>query len=142
MVVKCKDQKLLKEVISISNSCGKRGHRSHWDEPRATHCGTCMPCVYRQASLLSFKDMTSYGTKLNSLYPFQTKKGQDIGACLKYLKTSVTKKEIKNELIINGIKDLDNIDSYVNVVIKTRDELKKWIKKTGNKNVKEMAGIL
>ncbi len=141
MVAQCKDQKLLKQVVDISNSCGKRGHRAHWKYPNATHCGTCMPCVYRQASLLSINDKTSYGAELNSLYPFNSKKGQDIGACLEYLKMNITKEDVKNELIINGLKDLPNIDHYVNVVFKTRDELKKWVKKTGDAKIKTKAGM-
>jgi len=141
MVAQCKDKKTLQKVVKLSNSCGKRGHRAHWDKPSASHCGICMPCVYRRASLLSVKDDTTYGNDVNLLPPFTKQKGQDIGACLEYLRTRITSSDVKNELIINGFKDLSNTDNYVDVVLRTRKELKKWIKKIGNNQVKNKAGI-
>lgn len=142
MVSKCNNTTFLKQIIDLSNSCGKRGHRSHWiDDKRASHCGTCMPCVYRRASLLTLTDKTTYGTKLDSLYPFKTDKGQDIGACLEYLKKPITFEEIKNELIVNGLIDLPNLEEYAKVVMRTRDELKAWVMKFGNINVRRKAGL-
>jgi 7-cyano-7-deazaguanine synthase in queuosine biosynthesis len=142
MVVGCNNQKFLKSVIPISNSCGKRGHRAYWKQnPSASHCGVCMPCVYRQASLLSLKDTTTYGNDLKLLPPFSTQKGQDIGACLEFIKNKVDPNDIKNELIINGLKDLSKISGFVGVVVRTRTELINWIKKTGIKEFKDKAGI-
>jgi hypothetical protein len=142
MVANCKNKKVLQQVVEISNSCGKRGHRAHWDKSSASHCGICMPCVYRRASLLSVKDNTTYGNDVNLLPPFTKQKGQDIGACLEYLKTNITSSDVKDELIINGLKDLSNMDNYVNVVLRTRNELKKWLKIIGNSQVKNKAGIV
>lgn len=142
MVHNCKNKAFLNQIIDLSNSCGKRGHRSHWiTDKSATHCGTCMPCVYRRASLLTIADKTTYGTELNSLYPFNTDKGQDIGACLEYLKSPISLEEIKNELIVNGLIDLPNLDEYAKVVLRTRDELKSWVIKFGNQNVRRKAGL-
>lgn len=142
MVKQCQNKKFLQKIVKTSNSCGKRGHRAHWIRPGATHCGVCMPCVYRRASLISVKDTTDYGTEINSLPPFKTKKGQDVAACLEYLRTPVTPLAIKNELIINGVRDLTKINNYIDVVKRTREELKKWIKRDGNSDVKKKAGIV
>lgn len=142
MVNGCKDQVLLKELVSLSNSCGKRGHRVHWDEPGATHCGVCMPCIYRRSALLVIQDKkTTYGSELNSLFPFQTKKGQDASACLDYLKKEIGKKEIRQELFINGLKDISKINSYINLIERTRNELKQWIATVGNRQIKSKAGL-
>jgi 7-cyano-7-deazaguanine synthase in queuosine biosynthesis len=141
MVNNCKNQSLLKEIVGLSNSCGKRGHRAHWDKKDATHCGTCMPCIYRRASLSGVNDSTEYGSSLNSLYPFETKKGQDAGACLEFLRKSFTEQDIKQELLVNGLREISNITKYINVVERTRAELKHWIRKVGNKQVKKKAGI-
>lgn len=142
MVANCKNKKLLQEVVKNSNSCGKRGHRSHWTDNReATHCGVCMPCVYRQASLQKIKDDTSYGTNLKSL-SLTTQKGQDIGACLQYLNTPLSKKEAKQELLINGLKDFSRIDKYADLVLRTRKELKDWIAIHGTSEIKRRAGVL
>lgn len=141
MVEQCRNHKFLHSIVSISNSCGKRGHRAHWTHPEASHCGVCMPCVYRQASLQHIKDVTSYGTSINELVPFKSKKGQDVGACLDYLKKAIVAEDIRNELIINGVKDLSKIEQYTDVVIRTRKELKSWVKMSGNKATRLKAGV-
>jgi len=141
MVNGCKDQPNLSKLVKMSNSCGKRGHRAHWEKPRASHCGVCMPCIYRQASLMKITDETTYGNTINSLAPFLSKKSQDVGACLDFLNYSVSKEEIKQELIVNGVKNLSKLNQYVEVVWRTREELKLWIKKVGNSTVKTKAGI-
>src|SRR5690606_12694354 len=78
MVDNCKDIKFLKQIIGFSNSCGKRGHRAHWKDLSASHCGICMPCIYRRASLQNQNDPTTYGSHINSLIPFKLKKTQDV----------------------------------------------------------------
>ncbi|HEX5153625.1 MAG TPA: Qat anti-phage system QueC-like protein QatC [Parafilimonas sp.] len=143
MVNACKDQTNLSKLVSMSNSCGKRGHRAHWEPGKrnATHCGICMPCIYRQASLQKAVDKTTYGNTINSLDPFLNKKSQDVGACLDYLNNPITKEEIKQELIVNGVKNLSKINRYVDVVWRTREELKQWVKEVGNSIVKSKAGL-
>lgn len=141
MMNNCKDLKFLKKIIKFSNSCGKRGHRAHWENKQATHCGVCMPCVYRQASLIKYKDPSTYGLTINSLIPFKDKKSQDIAICLDFLKKDINKDDIKTELIINGVKNINKLDMYVDVVWRTRIELSKWINKNGNSVIKSKAGL-
>lgn len=143
MVIGCQDPTNLLQLVEISNSCGKRGHRAHWEVGKkdSSHCGICMPCIYRQASLLTIIDKTTYGHSINTLAPFKTKKSQDVGACLDFLHTPLTKNEIKQELIVNGIKDPKKLDKFADVVIKTRLELEAWVKKVGNSGIKSKAGI-
>lgn len=141
MVDSCKDLNFLKQIIGFSNSCGKRGHRAHWQDLNASHCGVCMPCIYRQASLINQKDPTNYGNTINSLIPFSTKKSQDVGICLDFLKKKLTKEDIKTELIVNGVKNIDKLNYYVDVVWRTRIELSKWVEKNGNTVIKSKAGL-
>lgn len=149
MVSHCEDLQLLEQLVKISNSCGKRGHRRNWEKPSATHCGLCMPCIYRRASLLSLKDKTTYGNTINKRYvgskktPFLlSEQGQDIAACLEFLRRPATAKEIKEELLIGGVTDLSNIDDYVDLVLRTRNELRNLINNIGNSQVKKKAGII
>jgi 7-cyano-7-deazaguanine synthase in queuosine biosynthesis len=141
MVNSCKDQTNLSKLIALSNSCGKRGHRAHWTIPGASHCGVCMPCIYRRASLQKTLDGTTYGNTIDSLVPFLSKKSQDVGVCLDYLNNPITKEEIKQELIVNGVKNLSKLNQYVDVVWRTRLELREWVKKVGNSTVRSKAGI-
>lgn len=140
MVDNCRNQPLLQRIVNLSNSCGKRGHPVHMTIP-ASHCGRCMPCVYRRTSLLGITDYTTYGDELNSLKPFKKKKGQDIGACLEFLRHNYTDEDIKNELIVNGLKDLEHINQYVDVVKRTRHELREWVGRYGDAEVRHKAGL-
>ncbi|MDR2399479.1 MAG: 7-cyano-7-deazaguanine synthase [Endomicrobium sp.] len=44
MVLECKNQKLLKNIVNNTVSC------SHWKRQNQ-QCGTCVPCIIRRASL-------------------------------------------------------------------------------------------
>jgi predicted nuclease with TOPRIM domain len=109
-----------------------------------------MPCTYRRAALLSIKDKTKYGNTINKKYagrkgitPFLlTKQGQDIGACLEFLKTKLTRKDIKEELLVAGVIDLSKINDYVDIVLRTREELNIYIIKYGDDTTKKKAGLL
>lgn len=141
MVTKCKNEELLLHILGYSNSCGKRGHHRHWDNRIASHCGICMPCLYRKAALLGHDDQTQYGNNINRLHPFNTIKGQDVGACLEYLKLETTKTYIIKELIVNGVTNLGKIDKYADVVLRAKEELRNLIKDSGDNNIKKKAGL-
>ena len=150
MVLNCDNKDFLKEIVQISNSCGKKGHRVNWENKTATHCGICMPCTYRRAALLTIDDATTYGNTINKkfsgrkkLTPFLlTKQGQDISACFDFLKKNLSKDEIKEELLVAGITDLIKIDDYVDVVVRTRVELTEYVYRYGNAVVKKKLGLL
>lgn len=139
MADKCKNTPFFQTILSHSNSCGKRGHRRHWDGS-GTHCGVCMPCIYRRAALLNIKDLTAYGNDINKLN-FKTKKGQDVGTMLDFLNETISDREIKFELISNGLKDQPNLYHYINLISRTRIELTAWVAKYGTFAVKNKAGI-
>ncbi|MEO6282429.1 MAG: Qat anti-phage system QueC-like protein QatC [Dyadobacter sp.] len=144
MVVECfKNNTTHLGLIENSNSCGKRGHVKDWTNRGATHCGVCMPCIYRQAALLTLKDKTDYGDLINNLFPGKEKrdKSQDSGAMLDFLNNPITKEEIKQELIVGGVKNLVKLNQFVEVVWRTRKELEQWVKKVGNSAIKLKAGV-
>lgn len=137
MVDDCKNIQLLTQIINLSNSCGKRGHVVNRTNRETTHCGVCMPCTYRKASLLNTTDLSTYGDDLNKPFvgkhqtPFLTsKQGQDINAMLDFLGKEFTKIEIRQELIVGGVKNLLKLNDYVELVIRTRAELKKLVDST------------
>ena len=74
MVNKCIDQEYLLQINHLSNSCGKRGRKQYfYDNSKATHCGRCMPCMYRKAALIGCEDRTLYGISLNTLFNMKSK---------------------------------------------------------------------
>lgn len=144
MVNACKDLDFLRSNVKISKSCGKGGHVSNWTHKDRNHCGVCMPCIYRQAALQDFVDTTEYGNSINknrtgrnNQTPFLlSKQGQDFNACLNFLKRELSDTDIRTELLVNGIKQLDKLDQYVELIKRSRAELTKWINKTGNNSLK------
>lgn len=143
MISECRDKINLLTLIKDSNSCGKRGHRAHWKIKDADHCGVCMPCAYRQAALKDIVDKSTYGNSINDLFPIKEKKkmAQDINSMLEYLNKNLNDQNIKQELIVNGVKNLAKLNKYVGVVSRTREELKNWVKKVGNPYVKSKVGV-
>lgn len=144
MVRDCKDMSYLLSILSDSNSCGKRTRRQFfYNNGTATHCGYCMPCMYRKASLIGFADSTTYGNELDSL--FRNKLLQltdDFYAMLNFLKTDLTEEEIKRELRIAKVNALPNFEQYVNLVVRTRSELKTLIASKGSNELKKYIGLL
>lgn len=138
MVMNCVNKSLLNRIVEISNSCGKRGHVVNWSDKESTHCGVCMPCTYRKASLLSIKDKTTYGNDINKKFtgrnndrPFLLSgQGKDLNAMLSFLGYTFSRNDIMKELIIGGIENDDKIERYVDLVINTRKELKQLVDKT------------
>lgn len=150
MVDKCGNRELLKSIVEFSNSCGKKGHVVNRTNKKSTHCGVCMPCTYRKASLLNIEDKTTYGDDINKPYSGRIKKtpflfsdqGQDINAMLDFLGRDISRGEVKNELIINGVRDYFKIEKYIDLVLRTRSELKTLVDRTcSDDNRRKKAGL-
>lgn len=148
MVRNSSNYDLLKSIVKESNSCGKRGHVANWTESVGkTHCGICMPCIYRQASLFEIIDKTPYGNTINKVTYgknnkpfFESKQSQDLAACLSFLKKDISSSQIKNELLINGVNNLSKINDYVALVERSRLELRQWFEREGKKEIKKRLG--
>jgi 7-cyano-7-deazaguanine synthase in queuosine biosynthesis len=147
MVAGCADLPFLLSIVGESNSCGKRGHPRGWIRLGSSHCGVCMPCVYRRASLLGHVDPTTYGNNLEEMKydaAFQrltTKRGQDLDACLSFLATKLTPRQIRTELLINGIDDLAKLPGYATLVGRTRQELEAWVSTCPEPKLRNKAGL-
>lgn len=139
MVENCLNKSYLLDIVDKCNSCGKRGgHQFMPDNPRASHCGRCMPCMYRKASMVNCNDSTTYGIKMSTLFQQPKKISNDFYAMLNYLKKDISKEDISKELNIMGLKrDNPNFDDYVSLVERTRYELKTLIVKEGNNAIKQ-----
>ena len=136
MVQGCKDPSTLIKIVPQSNSCGKRSqHQFMLDNHFASHCGRCMPCMYRRASLLGYEDHTTYGIEPLTLY--HNRKGKlsnDFFAMLNFLRKDLNKKDIAEELKIIGFGNFPNLEQYVELVVRTREELKAFLVNKGMKD--------
>ena len=137
MVQHCSDKGYLLSIVAHSNSCGKRGMHQHmYDNSHASHCGHCMPCMYRMASMIGEKDLTTYGNRFATLFKKRGDKvAEDFFAMLNFLRADLTRNQIKRELRIAGMGGFDDLDEYVDLVIRTRAELVAMIRADGNSDV-------
>ena len=143
MVKACADQAYLLDVLSASNSCGKRARKQFFtDNRQATHCGRCMPCMYRKAALVGYPDRTVYGTTINRLFREKVGDGSDdFYAMINFLKRDLTDEDIVRELRVAGMGRFENLDAYVQLVKRTREELKCLINAEGSVELKGYIGI-
>lgn len=142
MVQHCADKDYLLSIVGNSNSCGKRNKHQHmFDNNYATHCGHCMPCMYRKASMIGEQDLTTYGNRFVTLFRKRGDKvAEDFFAMLNFLKTDITRDNIKSELRIAGMGSFDDLDEYVDLVVRTRAELSAMIRADNNSPVLRYMG--
>lgn len=143
MVRGCYNRDLLLNIVKKSNSCGKRGRKQlFYDDNTATHCGRCMPCMYRKASLTGFNDDTRYGIKLDTLFNLKNRTiSDDFYAMLNFLRKNLSEAEIREELSIAGMSNMPQFDLYVDLVKRTRNELKEMLKSANNNSINEYLGL-
>jgi 7-cyano-7-deazaguanine synthase in queuosine biosynthesis len=142
MLEECEDKKTLLELYELSCSCAKRGHKVHWDLRTASHCGVCMPCIYRRVALHKIGiDDERYGTNLFNPRKFSLEKLPDIPAFLDYVNQSLSVVDIERNLLVNGTLPLEKVRQYADVVNRTREQIKDWIKDKGSVEIKKKCDI-
>lgn len=142
MVERCAARDLLLRAYPYSCSCGKRGTRKDIrDDAHASHCGVCMPCVYRRAALHKIGEREVVGTDIFNSHKRSVMEIPDMPALACYLRRDLTLQEIERGLLINGPLPLDKLEEYAKVVMRTRDEIKQWIRDEASDEVKRLFGI-
>lgn len=145
MMENSSDLPFIQDVLLDSVSCGKRGRKAHWDiREGVSHCGHCMPCIYRRAALHKVGlDSQPYGIDI-----FNPHKGwdhvknlPDISALINYISTPIEKAVIERNLLINGSLPLDKLSEYAEVVVRTRDEIKDWVRAKANDETRRSFGL-
>lgn len=143
-ISQCLEQQVLINAIPDSVSCGKSGHKSSWIRRDANGCGRCVPCIFRRASLHVINaDNESYGIDIcsNELDITSSKtSANDFRAVLSFIGHNYNLEEVKKRLLSNGLQ-IDNIDTYAELVIRAMNEVKELIKDKGTDGVKRMIGI-
>ena len=143
MVRECNNRGLLLDTVNKTNSCGKRNMKQHMTDSTATHCGRCMPCMYRRASLIGYQDLTTYGDTLEQLFHDKGERSDDFFAMINFLRLNMSDDDIRSELRIAGLGKLDTFERYVQLVKETRAELKAMIMAQDNcDDVKQIVGLI
>ncbi|HEY1082882.1 MAG TPA: Qat anti-phage system QueC-like protein QatC [Prosthecobacter sp.] len=126
MVRDCKRADILTQAASLSNSCAKAGRKMHWKKRTAKACGTCVPCIFRRASMhLVGADDEQYGNDVFAANPATI---PDFHALLGLVSSHPTEKDIARMLFANGSLPLQDLDRYSSTVHRMLAEVRKWIK--------------
>ncbi len=139
MVQECRFPDLLRAASAKTNSCGKAGRKTHWANREAKGCGTCIPCLFRRASMHAVgADDEAYG---NDVFAAPPEKYADFHALLGLIKSDPTIKLIGHKLMANGHLPIDELDNYAAVVRRMLDEVTVWIREKGSVAARQLGGI-
>ncbi|MDE1206016.1 Qat anti-phage system QueC-like protein QatC [Tenacibaculum larymnensis] len=136
MVINCSNKSLLKEILELSTSCGKPGRKQNWKNKNTKHCGTCMPCVYRRASLnKAGEDNQVYGNDITS--PLSRDSFVDLPAVINFLTKNISVEKMKQDILINGSVPMSDLDKYATLVLNSKKEVLSLFKSKGNQFIKD-----
>jgi len=140
MVKECAARDVLLAGSAKTTSCGKSGRKTYWEvKVGAKNCGTCVPCLFRRASLHAIgADDETYG---NNVFTAPPQKYPDFHALLGVIRSNPTTKEIARQLIANGRLPISDLDNYAAVVRRMLDEVTVWIREKGSKEARQLGGI-
>jgi 7-cyano-7-deazaguanine synthase in queuosine biosynthesis len=143
MVEECKNKELLLSTYKKSCSCAKRGRRNFWERRNGTtHCGICMPCIYRRVALNKIGiDDEILGVDIFNPQKKSLDSLPDIQGFLDYIETKLTLSAIERNLLVNGSLPLDKLTEYAKVIYRTREEIFAWISQSGSSEIKNRLGI-
>ena len=142
MILGCKNKSVLEGIYQESVSCGKRGHNRTWKDRTGTkHCGVCMPCVYRRASLNKNNwDNQLYGNDL--LKSDSLDSHNDLNALISYLNKDLPKEKMKRDLLVYGSIEFEKLESYAEMVIRSKEEVIQLFRDKGSKFLKSQLKYL
>lgn len=135
----------IQAALTDSVSCGKRGRKKHWDfRDGISHCGHCMPCIYRRAALNTVGlDTQQYGIDI-----FNSVRGwdhitnlPDISALVNYMNTSLSDRDIARNLLINATFSMEDLPAYVGVVRRTKEEIERWVRDNASTEIQQRFGL-
>ena len=136
MVRDCKSPDILKESAGLSNSCAKAGRKMYWKNRTAKACGTCVPCIFRRASMhVIGADYEIYGNDVFSADPANI---PDFYALLGLASSNPTEKDIARMLFANGTLSLQDLDRYASTVHRMLAEVRTWITDKANRKTVAM----
>jgi 7-cyano-7-deazaguanine synthase in queuosine biosynthesis len=139
MISECKAEELLKAAYAMSNSCGKAGRKTHWQNRKARACGACIPCLLRRASLYAKGwDTEVFGNEVLSRNPEEY---PDFHALLGLIRRNPSVHEIAKSLLANGRLPIIRLTDYASVVRRMLDEVVAWLGTKGSAKARKLAGV-
>lgn len=136
MVQNVKNKDLLTEIFRLSCSCAKSHHKRWWDDRQPSHCGKCLPCIYRRIALHTGgidEDSEKYGVDVFDspsidLTDLKQASSSDYRALLRFIKAVPSKNDIILELLMNGIDGYKQVQEHASTLLRSWSQAKSWVK--------------
>ena len=145
VVATCQNPGLLAQLVPLSVSCAKRGHRREWLRRTARGCGRCMPCIYRRAALHKIDlDHEVYGFDVcaGEVHVRGSEAGgKDFRACLSLLRSDPSRSQLATALLVNGPVDIQHLSAHADTVWRSLQELRQLFLDKGTSAVRRAAGL-
>lgn len=131
MVRDCKSLPLLMSAYADSASCGKRGHKEHWEDKLSRQCGACVPCIYRRSAVHSAgfpRERYGYSlTTLDSQKNILSHPNHDLSSIIDFIRRDDDNETIWRTLRSNGYLELPLKNEYISLIARHRNEVKAWV---------------
>lgn len=154
----CQNQEkneIIRQLFGLSCSCAKRSHNYHWDKQPAViterhinHCGMCLPCIYRRVALdaIGLDNPDYLGTDVNNGNPYNIdnlvqRRARDYRSLLLFIRHRLNQDYIRKELKANHITSGMGLEDYVNLAMRSYQQVVAWVARNGSPRVKQIAGI-
>lgn len=135
MMQECRNIALLQSTYANSASCGKRGHKEHWEDRYSRQCGACVPCIYRRAAVQSVgfpMERFGYGLATGaSLQNILSHPNHDLSSIIDFIKRNDDDDTIWRTLRANGHLEILLKKEYVSLVVRLRNEVTEWAHRMG-----------
>lgn len=135
MMQECRNSALLQSSYANSASCGKRGHKEHWEDKFTRQCGACVPCIYRRAAVHSVGfPMEQYGYSLvtqASLQNILSHPNHDLSSIVDFIKRGDDDDTVWRVLRSNGCLDASLKGQYTSLIVRLRSEVSAWAQNMG-----------
>jgi len=146
---------IIRQLLGLSCSCAKRSHNYHWDKPSAiiterhiNHCGMCLPCIYRRVALdaIGLDNPEFLGTDINNGNPYNLdnlvqRRARDYRSLLLFIRNRFNENYIRKELKANHITSEMGLEDYVNLAMRSYQQVAAWVARKGSPRVKQISGI-
>jgi 7-cyano-7-deazaguanine synthase in queuosine biosynthesis len=142
MLLNCKNKVLLNDLLKQTMSCSHPSMRQYWHRKDVKHCGYCMPCIIRRASINKYNSSKDnghdYGIDIfnedelrldqNGVIP------RNVKAIIDFLALKLDKKEYRK--LLNQSVKVENADLLVDMVDRGYNEIRQLINDKGNETMK------
>jgi len=147
MLIECKNKQLLNTLLKVSMSCSHPTVKQQWKRRDVHHCGYCMPCIIRRASIHRYDKLLDQGNDYGiDIFNKDEMRLEQDGVIPRNIKAMLYFLFIKHnnqmyKKLLSQIVRVDNQDAIISMLINGYDEIRLLIEAKGSDKMKKIANI-